>query len=87
MDANVKLYSARLCGDCQNLKRFMDEHGIAYELRDIRERAEYADELREATGKEGVPFLNISGTWVRGYDAGRPFTEAFGRSLFGLEPR
>jgi glutaredoxin len=62
----------------------MDEHGIDYELRDIRERAEYGDELRQATGKEGVPFLHIDGSWVCGYDAGRPFTEAFARSLFGL---
>ena len=84
MDGKVTLYSAKLCGDCQNLKRFMDEHGIAYELRDIREHAEYADELRDATGKEGVPFLNLHGKWVCGYDAGRPFTEAFARSLFGL---
>ena len=80
----IVVYSAKMCGDCQLLKDFMDAHGIRYENRDIRENPAYAEELRERTGKEGVPYVFMNGEWVRGYDVGKSFTEEFGRKLFGM---
>jgi glutaredoxin len=62
----------------------MDREGIPYEHRDIRKHPEYAAELEEKTGKQGVPYLIIDGEWKRGYEPGRAFTETFARSLFGL---
>jgi glutaredoxin len=85
MARRIVLYTAKLCGDCQKLKAFMDARGIAHEVRDIHEDAEYARELEEQTGKLGVPFLCIDGKWVRGYDADRPFSEEFAESLFQFE--
>ena len=82
---DVIVYSGKLCGDCQHLKAFMDAHGIAYEERDIRETPEHGEELEAKTGKLGVPYLVIDGRWVRGYDPGKPFSEAFARRLFALE--
>jgi glutaredoxin 3 len=84
MSKQVVMYSAALCGDCQLLKKFMAEQGIAYENRDIREHREYGEELKEKTGKLGVPYLVIDGAWVRGYQPGEAFSEDFARSLFGL---
>ena len=84
MNEKTVLYTAELCSDCQHLKRFMDDNRIPYELRDIRQNAAYADELKSHTGKQGVPYLQIDGKWVRGYDPGKPFTDEFARSLFGL---
>lgn len=84
MSDPIILYSAAVCGDCQTLKAFMDQSGIAYELRDIRENSEYARELEARTGKQGVPFLVINGEWKRGYEPGVPFSEDFARSLFEL---
>ncbi|MBX7255439.1 MAG: glutaredoxin family protein [Candidatus Hydrogenedentes bacterium] len=84
MPTSIIMYSAKLCGDCQNLKAFMDKHGIPYENRDIRENPEYGEELQTKTGKLGVPYLLIDGEWVRGYVPGRPFSEDFARGLFGL---
>ena len=84
MARHIIMYSAKLCGDCQHLKAFMEKHGIALENRDIRERPEYGEELQSRTGKLGVPYLVIDGEWVRGYDPGRPFTEDFARDLLGL---
>jgi len=81
---HIILYSAKLCGDCQQLKAFMDANGIDYELRDIGERPEYARELEQKTGKLGVPYLVIDGEWIRGYEVGKPFSEEFARGLFGL---
>ena len=82
MPRHIVLYSGKLCGDCQNLKAFMDAEGIPYEERDIRENPEHAEVLQEQTGKLGVPYLVIDGEWIRGYDPHQPFSEDFARSLF-----
>ena len=84
MSKQIIIYAARLCRDCQQLKAFMDAHGIAYEQRDIKENPAYAEELEAKTGKQGVPYLIIDGKWIRGYEVGKPFSEAFARRLLGL---
>lgn len=84
MAEQVILYSAKLCGDCQSLKAFMDANDIGYESRDIQENPEYARDVEVHTGKLGVPYLIIGGQWVCGYDPEHPFSEAFARGLFGL---
>lgn len=81
---NIIVYSAKLCGDCQHLKAFMDANNITYENRDIREEPHYGEELEQKTGKLGVPYLVINGEWKRGYEPGQPFSEAFAKSLFGM---
>ena len=80
----IILYSAAFCGDCRALKNWMDRNGISYVVRDIREHPEYARELEEKTGKQGVPYLVIDGEWKRGYEPGKPFSEAFARALLGV---
>ena len=84
MSERIILYSGELCGDCQNLRAFMDANGIGYEVRDIKKNPDYAHELEEQSGKQGVPYLVIDGKWIRGYEIGKPFSDAFARSLFGL---
>jgi glutaredoxin len=84
MDKKIIVYSAKLCGDCQLLKAFMDREGVAYETRDIRDNPEHAEELERETGKLGVPYLQIDGEWVRGYQPGQPFSEEFARGILGL---
>lgn len=81
---NIIVYSAKLCGDCQHLKAFMDAQGVEYENRDIKENPEFARQVEEETGKLGVPYLVIDGQWVRGYQVGQPFSEDFARQLLGL---
>ena len=82
MQKQITLYSAAMCSDCQTLKNFMVDRGIEFELRDIKENPEYADEVRENTGKLGVPYLVIDGEWVRGYELDKPFSTEFAESLF-----
>lgn len=82
MMREVILYCAELCSDCQNLKGYMDAHGIEYERRDIHENTAHADEVMDKTGKLGVPYLVIDGEWVRGYELSKPFSEEFARGLF-----
>ena len=80
----IIVYSAKLCGDCQHLKAFMDANGIQYENRDIRDDLAHGEELEAKTGKLGVPYLVVNGEWKRGYEPGQPFSEAFAKSLFGM---
>ena len=84
MARNIIMYSAEMCGDCQLLKAFMDENGVAYEVRDIKKDPEHARVVKEKTGKLGVPYLVIDGEWVRGYEVGKPFSEDFARNLLGV---
>lgn len=84
MSEAIIVYSAELCGDCQNLKAFMDANSIEYTVRDIRKNPEFGEELEKETGKLGVPYLKMNGEWIRGYDVGKPFAEDFARNLFGL---
>ncbi|MBX3179619.1 MAG: glutaredoxin family protein [Candidatus Hydrogenedentes bacterium] len=81
---DIIMYSAKLCGDCQHLKAFMERHGIHFENRDIREEPHHGETLEQKTGKLGVPYLVINGEWVRGYDPGKPFSEDFAKALFGM---
>lgn len=80
--ATIILYTADFCGDCRNLRAWMDRKGIVYEVRDIRKHPHFARELEEKTGKQGVPYLVIDGIWKRGYEPGKPFSETFAASLF-----
>ncbi len=53
------------CGSCRKAKKFLDENGIAYEERLMKEENPTASELREWHKMSGLPlrrFFNTSGT-------------------------
>mgnify|MGYP000242434563 FL=1 len=43
------------CSTCQRAKAWLDEHGVAYTLRDIKEENPNAEELRAWHEKSGLP--------------------------------
>ncbi len=52
------------CTTCKRAKKWLDEHGKEYELRDIKEENPTAEEIREWYHKSGLPlkrFFNTSG--------------------------
>ena len=52
------------CSTCQKAKKWLDEHNISYELRDIKEQNPSREELREWYEKSGLElkkFFNTSG--------------------------
>ena len=52
------------CSTCQKAKKFLDEHGIPYEERNIKEQNPTADELHQWQQRGGLPlkkFFNTSG--------------------------
>ena len=52
------------CSTCQKAKKWLDDHGVAYTARHIKEENPTADELREWVARSGLPikrFFNTSG--------------------------
>lgn len=52
------------CTTCQKAKKWLDEHQIPYDFRDIKSENPNAEELKEWHGKSGLPlrkFFNTSG--------------------------
>lgn len=52
------------CNTCQKAKKWLDEHDVEYEWRDIKEENPSAEELREWHKKSGLElkkFFNTSG--------------------------
>lgn len=52
------------CTTCQKAKKWLDDNGIAYELRDIKENNPTYEELSDWYKKSGLPlkkFFNTSG--------------------------
>lgn len=78
--AEVLLYSATWCGYCTKARAHLDRNGIDYEIRDVDNPAN-AQELREKTGRGGIPVLDFSGEILRGYRPER-YDEAI-RSIRG----
>ena len=56
------------CSTCKKAQSWLDAHGIAYELRDIKEDRPSRDELRAWHAASGLPlkrFFNTSGQLYR----------------------
>jgi len=56
------------CSTCQKAKKWLDDHGIAYEDRHIKEQNPSAEELKAWHEKSGFPlkkFFNTSGMKYR----------------------
>jgi len=65
-DGDVLLYYASWCGYCRKAKAHLDREGIGYELRNVDNDA-IGRELREKTGRGGIPVLDFGGEILRGY--------------------
>ena len=56
------------CGTCRKARKLLEENGIAFEDRNIKEQHPTADELKEWIAKSGLPvkkFFNTSGMLYR----------------------
>ena len=47
------------CSTCQKAKKWLDDHGIAYEDRHIKEQNPSAEELKAWHEKSGFPLKNV----------------------------
>lgn len=59
------------CSTCQKAKKWLDDHGVAYEIRDIKAERPTFEELSEWYRKSGLPlkkFFNTSGLLYKSLD-------------------
>lgn len=66
------------CTTCQKAKKWLDEKGITYELRDIKENNPTVSELKEWYKISGLPlkkFFNTSGLLYKSMDLKNKLTE------------
>jgi len=74
----IVLYAADWCGACRKAKRYLDQRGVKYEVRDIDE-PRFAQELVQKTGQRGIPVIEVDGRVVTGFSAAR-YDELIGRA-------
>lgn len=59
------------CTTCKKAKKWLDDHGVAYEDRNIKEQNPTAEELKDWHDQSGQPlrkFFNTSGMLYREYE-------------------
>jgi len=69
----LTVYTAFWCPDCRIAKRFLNEHGVAFQEVDIETTPGAADEVIRQTGKRAIPQFVIDGEWVQPYRPGEGF--------------
>jgi glutaredoxin len=68
---DVTVYTAPWCGWCRKTLAFLDQRGVDYVNKDIEEDPEHAAELIEKSGGKSIPFVEIDGAQIHGYNPGR----------------
>lgn len=66
------------CSTCQKAKKWLDDHGISYEARDIKEANPSAEELTKWYEKSGLDikkFFNTSGLLYKSMNLKEKLTE------------
>ncbi len=68
---NVKIYSHPRCPWCKRLKKLLNDHGIVYQDFNIATDLTALRELIAKTHRIEVPFMDIDGESVQGFDPKR----------------
>lgn len=71
-EPKIILYETVWCGYCRKASKLLEQLGADFESKDIeRDRKAAAEYRRKNGGRGGVPFIDIDGDMVRGYDEKR----------------
>ena len=65
----LKIYEYKACSTCQKAQKWLDDHHVAYVLRDIKQQNPTQSELAEWQTQSGLPlkrFFNTSGLVYKG---------------------
>jgi glutaredoxin len=70
---NIHLYALTTCPYCRMTKRYLDDHGITYEMTEVDtlegdEKQAAVDEVKNLSGGTSFPVLTIDGTVVVGFN-------------------
>ncbi|MFC7443133.1 glutaredoxin family protein [Laceyella putida] len=65
----VEIDSMPTCSDCNEAKRFFQEHHIPYKDYNCEEDPKYAEEVQKLTGKQIIPTIKIDDHIFVGFSA------------------
>ena len=82
MTDTITVYATSWCGDCRRAKKFMDDHGIAYELVDIDQNADGEAFVKQVNrGNRSVPTIVFPDGTILVEPRNRQLAEKFGIDL------
>jgi glutaredoxin-like protein NrdH len=64
-DREIIVYTSPFCAPCEQLKRFLTAHGVAYQVRDLMMDEDAQDRLDEARIRS-TPALEVNGQFYAG---------------------
>jgi len=64
----VTIYTTPYCVYCKAAKEFFQEHGVAYEEKDVAKDEEAREHMIHRSGQLGVPVIEVDGEVVVGFD-------------------
>lgn len=62
------VYTSPACGNCHQLKDFLNENKVKFEEVDLSKNQEMIDDLIKKTGQMTVPVTEINGELILGFD-------------------
>ena len=78
-DCKIVVYTSPFCAPCEQLKRFLTSHGVAYKVRDLMMDENAQDRLDEARIRS-TPALEVDGQFY----AGDALTQDKVKELLGI---
>ncbi len=73
----ITIYSTPTCHFCNEAKKYMKEHNIAYTEHDVASDIEQRKIMVDKSGQLGVPVIDIDGKILVGFEVDK-FAEAVG---------
>lgn len=58
--SEVTFYGADWCSDCRRSKALLDSENVAFELKDVAEHAEFAEEAEGISGRKNIPVIQFA---------------------------
>ncbi len=77
MAKNITVYSTPTCPWCHKAKEFLRQNKVKFEDKDVSVDEKAREEMIKKSNQTGVPVIDISGTIIVGFDAGK-MKEALG---------
>ncbi len=76
MEEKVKVYALSTCPYCKRTKKFLDEHKIPYDCKDVDmldddEQDKVLEEIERISGKRAFPVVVIGSEVIVGHDEDR----------------
>jgi glutaredoxin-like YruB-family protein len=68
---NITIYSADWCAFCHMAKRYLDDKGIKYAVKDVEKDPAAGQEAVSKSGQMGIPVIDIDGQIIVGFDRPR----------------